>query len=352
MRNKTTLFTLLILGILFYSCTGSNKEILPIPSTSPSEAQLKQIERKYGMFIHFGINTFHDQEWTDGSKPASSYAPTAIDADQWVKTAKDSGMKYVILITKHHDGFCLWDSKYTEYDIANSGNTTDVVEAVAKACEKYDIGLGLYYSLWDRNRNAEVENVELDSSYNSYMIQQLNELMDITQKHTNIVEFWFDGGWLKENNRWPINDIYQTIKSREPDCQVGVNWTIGLPENPDFHPVLPADQKEGYPIRYFPSDFRLGDPYLPIDNDPKLFSHNGEEYYMPWESTVCISKRWFYNTQDSVYKPIDELVEMYKVATSQDNILILNCPPNREGKIRDEDIEILAELRKRLDISI
>ncbi|SFB56612.1 alpha-L-fucosidase [Algoriphagus aquimarinus] len=346
---KNTLLSLLVCAI-FISCTKARKEILPIPSKEPSEAQLKQIERKYGMFIHFGINTFHDMEWTDGSKPTSSYTPSTIDADQWIKTAKDAGMKYVILITKHHEGFALWDSKYTEYDVATSGNTTNVVEEVAKACKKYNIGLGLYYSLWDRNYNADVENVALDSSYNSYMINQLEELLEITKPYTNIVEFWFDGGWVKENNRWPINEIYQTIKSQEPDCQVGINWTIGLPGNPDYHKVIPEEQQEGYPIRYFPSDFRLGDPFLPKENDPKIFTHNNEEYYMPWESTVCISKRWFYNTQDTVYKPIDELVELYNVATAQDNILILNCPPGRDGKIRSEDIQLLTELKERLNI--
>ncbi len=341
-----SLFILLLLGL--FSCTDTPKQILPAPSTQPNKAQRKQIERKYGMFIHFGLNTFHDMEWTDGSKPASSYNPTEVDAEQWVKTAQNAGMKYVILITKHHDGFCLWDSQYTEYDVANSGNPTNVIEAVAKACKKLDVGLGLYYSLWDRNRNGEVKNANLDSTYNAYMINQLNELLKITKKHTNVVEFWFDGGWTKKNERWPLNQIYQTIKSQEPDCQIGVNWTIGLPDNPDHHPVLPKDQKKGYPIRYFPSDFRLGDPYLPVMNEPKLFSHNGQEYYMPWESTVCISQRWFYNTTDTVYKPVDQLVDIYKVATAQDNILILNCPPTRQGRIRDKDIEILTQLKTRL----
>lgn len=213
--------------ILLVSCKATtNEEVLPIPSRSPTTAQLKQIERQYGMFIHFGVNTFHDMEWTDGSKPAMSYNPISVDADQWVKTAKDAGMKYVILIAKHHEGFCLWDSKYTDYDVANSGNTTNVIEEVAKACNKYDIGLGLYYSLWDRSVNADVKDSSQDSIYNEYMIKQLDELLDITQKYTNVVEFWFDGGWTKENNRWPIYDIYQTIKFREPDCQVGINWSI------------------------------------------------------------------------------------------------------------------------------
>lgn len=354
------IFAVVLLQVM-WSCSTKQNDILPVSSTKPNEAQIKQIERKYGMFLHFGINTFHDMEWTDGSKPASSYQPESIDAEQWVKTAKEAGMKYVILITKHHDGFCLWDSRFTEYDVANSGNTTNVVEAVAKACKKYDIGLGLYYSLWDRSANGNDYTNEnhplhyrkdslLDKRYNTYIINQLNELIDITEKYTPVVEFWFDGAWAKENYRWPLKEIYQTIKSREPDCQISTNWTIGLPENPDYHAVLPKDQKEGYPIRYFPSDFRLGDPFLPADNDPKVFTHDHKPYYMPWESTVCISKRWFFNTTDTIFKSVDELENLYHIATAQDNILILNCPPNRKGKIRDKDVEILKELKNRLQL--
>lgn len=334
-------------------CTPSSQDtslILPVPSTTPSAAQQQQIARKYGMFIHFGINTFHDEEWTDGSKPASSYAPSAIDAEQWIQTAKDAGMKYVILITKHHDGFCLWDSQYTGYDVASSGNPTNVVEEVAKACKKHGIGLGLYYSLWDRKVNGDVADRKQDAAYNTYMINQLEELITIAEKHTPIVEFWFDGGWVKQNYRWPVMDIYQTIKKRQPDCQIGINWSIGSPENADKHPVLPQDQQEGYPIRYFPSDFRLGDPYLPADNDPKVFTHDGKDYYMPWESTVCISQRWFYNTTDHTFKSIDELEKLYRQCTKNDNILILNCPPNRDGQLRAEDIAILKELRKRIEL--
>ena len=260
-------------------------------------------------------------------------------------------MKYIILITKHHDGFCLWDSKYTDYDVASSPNKTNVVEEVARACKKHGIGLGLYYSLWDRKVNGDVENQSQDSIYNDYMVKQLNELIDIAQKNkTDIVEFWFDGGWVKQNYRWPVMDIYQTIKSREPECQVGINWTIGSPENADKHPVLPADQKEGYPIRYFPSDFRLGDPYAPADNDPKIFTHDGKNYYMPWESTVCLSERWFYNTTDNTYKSLDELEKLYRQCTKNDNILILNCPPDRNGRIRDNDVKLLKQLRHRLGI--
>jgi len=349
--KKTVLLAVVLELLIVCNMLFAQKGIdRPIPSVKPNKYQKAQIHRKYGMFLHFGINTFHNEEWTDGTKLAFSYAPSEIDADQWVKTAKDAGMKYVILVTKHHEGFCLWDSKLTDYDVANSGNKTNVVEAVAKACQKYKIGLGLYYSLWDRHQNSDVKDATADKAYNDYMIEQLKEMLQITKPYTKIVEFWFDGSWVKENYRWPLNEIYQTIKSREPQCQIGVNWNIGLPEKEDQQWVKPVDQKENYPIFYYPSDFRLGDPYLPGIPDPKIFTHDGKKYYMPWESTVCLSTKWFYNTEDSTYKSLDELVNLYQVATAQNNILIINTPPGRDGKIRQKDIELLKELKQKIDL--
>lgn len=349
-RHAATIVALI--SLLFSAEALAQKKyklILPEPSTTPNAAQRAQIARKYGMFMHFGINTFNDTEWSDGSLPVSSYNPERIDADQWISTAKQAGMKYVILITKHHDGFCLWDSKLTDYDVASSPNKTDVVEAVARACKKHGIGLGLYYSLWDRKQNADVKNQASDAAYNRYMLAQINELVAKVSKITPIVEFWFDGGWMKPAYRWPVCDLYQAIKSKQPDCQVGINWSIGRPDNPDFHAVHPNEQKEGFPIRYFPSDFRLGDPDLPVENDPKLFTHDSKTYYMPWESTVCISQCWFYNTKDTKFKGVDELEKLYRRATANDNILILNCPPGRDGRLRQADIDLLLKLKERID---
>jgi len=351
------IFILGFLLMLFSTIGVMAQDIVPVPSNKPNKYQKQQIKRKYGMFIHFGINTFHDQEWTDGSKPAMSYAPDTIDAHQWVETAKKAGMKYIILVTKHHDGFCLWDSKYTEYDVANSGNTTNVVEVVAKECKKQGVRLGLYYSLWDRKQNPNVKDESLDASYNDYMLHQLNELMDITDKYTKIVEFWFDGDWEKPSYRWPTQAIYSAIKRREPQCQISLNWTIGEPdkrgdskEESQSHRIYPEKQKEGDPIRYFPSDFRLGDPYLPNNPDPKHFTNNGLSYYMPWETTVCLSEKWFYNSKDHKYKTIDELIKLFKSATSQNNILILDVPPTTKGKMRDMDRKLLFELKDKLKI--
>lgn len=346
LRAQLTIVLLTILGHVL----AQEKGILPISSTTANKYQIDQINRKYGMFIHFGINTFHDQEWTDGSKPASSYNPSTIDAKQWVATAKAAGMKHIILVSKHHEGFCLWDSKYTDYDVASSPNKTNVVEEVAKECKKQGIKLGLYYSLWDRKQNADVKDVKADKAYNEYLLKQLAELLSITGKYGHIVELWLDGGWEKENYRWPTQEIYSLVKSKAPECQIGINWSIGLPENVDKHPVLPNDQKDYFPIRYFPSDFRLGDPYLPHNPDPKLFVAQGNVYYMPFETTVVLGERWFFNTTDKKYKSLDELEDIYHKATSQDNILILNVGPNREGRVKEGDVDILMKLKNKLKL--
>ena len=136
-----------------------------ISSREPNAAQKAQIARKYGMFIHFGINTFNNTEWSDGTLPLDSYAPDAIDADSRVRHAYEAGMNYVILITKHLDGFCLFDTDTTEYCVNNTKKPTDVVAEVAKACKKYGVKLGLYYSLWDRHESCYND----DEKYTEYM---------------------------------------------------------------------------------------------------------------------------------------------------------------------------------------
>ena len=336
---KKRLLSWSVLGLLLLGQPAfSQNLLLPVPSDKPSKAQLKQIERKYGMFIHFGINTFHDEEWTDGSKPAESYAPSQIDAEQWIRSAKDAGMKYVILITKHHDGFCLWDSKYTEYDVASSGNHTDVVEAVAKACKKYGIGLGLYYSLWDRHEPCYQD--EDKKVYIQYMKNQLQELMT---GYGPVHELWFDGAWDRKTEDWHLQEVYDFVKSMQPDCQISTNWTIGK---------RPVDMQEGDSIIYFPSDFRLWDPFLPVAVDPKIYTHSGKQYYLPFESTQTISVigNWFSHPEDTTVRDVEELADIFYTATINDNCLLLNIPPDTQGKQNPKAIENILTLARQLGI--
>lgn len=330
-----------LLFLAGFTFSADENEGVIRPSETPNEVQKKMIARQYGMFIHFGINTFHDQEWTDGTLPPESYAPKAVDTDQWVQTAKDAGMKYVILTAKHHDGFCLWGSRLTDYDVASSSNKTVVVAALAASCKKHGIELGLYYSLWDRHEPSHKD----DAAYVRYMIAQLTELLS---NYGPVCELWLDGGWVKKREQWDIPAVYACVKKLQPACAMGVNWSIGLPDNPDANPVLPKDQQNGFPIRYFPSDFRLGDPYLPKRPDAKLFSHDGRLYYLPFESTLCLNDRWFFNTQDAGLKTVAQLADIYRQATAQDNILIINSPPNRDGVMPEANVKRLLEFKEHL----
>ena len=327
--------------------------IKQIPSTEPNEYQKQQIARKFGMFVHYGINTFLNQEWSDGTADPKIYAPTGIDCEHWAKTAYEAGMQYILVITKHHDGFCMWDTNTTDYCVNNSSNPTDVVKAAAEACKKYGIKLALYYSLWDRNCKFYNDH----EKYTEYMMTQLTELLD--GRYGDVVELWFDGGWDKNCAQWGLDKIYDLIKRLQPACQVGVNHCIGNhefkggfahwkfhPENYDLHD----------PIAYFPSDFRLLDPHMTNkDNDPKLYTHNGNIYYMPFEATFCSRDGfcWFHSDKyETEFKSHDykHLAECYKQLMAQDNLMVINIPANRSGRLVESDIENLMKMADELGI--
>lgn len=318
--------------------------LVPVQADGPNVRQQAQIERRYGLFLHFGINTFNNLEWSDGTKPASSYHPTSLDVEQWVQTACEAGMTYVLIISKHHDGFCMWDSPWTSYDVGSSPVPDDILAAAAAACRKFGIGMAIYYSLWDRHEATYPD----DASYNQYALRQLEELLG---KYGPVCELWLDGGWDKANTRWPSAEVYDLARRLQPDCQVSTNWTIGSPSNPDAK-VLPAEQQPGDPIRYFPSDFRLGDPMLPKFPDPKVFSHENQRYYLPFEATVTLSaaNNWFYHTTDISNKPVGDLALLYYAATAQNNMLVLNAPPDRSGRVRELERSTLFQLRDKLGL--
>ena len=325
--------------------------VMQQPSTEPTQGQKEQMARRFGMFLHFGINTFHNTEWSDGTFPAESYAPTAVDADSWVRTAYEAGMNYVIVITKHHDGFCMWNTHTTDYCINASLNKTDVVAEVAKACKKYGIKLALYYSLWDRHEKCYAD----DETYADYMITHLTELMD--GRYGEIVELWLDGTWDKSCRNWYLDRIYDTVKTLQPKCQIGVNHTIGeyseekgIPENR----YLPANYQENDPIRMFPSDFRLLDPNMCREDDPKIYTFNGEKYYMPFEQTICSRKdfSWFYSDAyaDKPMMDEEEIIRNYRILEKTNNLMVINLPPDKNGKLVDGDVKQLFEIADALGI--
>lgn len=320
------------------------------PSPVPNAAQRAQIERRYGMFIHFGINTFNNTEWSDGTLPLGSYRPDAIDADGWVRAAYEAGMNYVILITKHHDGFCLFDTDTTEYCVSNTQNPTDVVAAVSAACKKYGVKLGLYYSLWDRHEKCYAD----DEKYVDYMCSHIKTLLG--GKYGEICELWLDGAWDKTGDRWNIPKLYDLAHTLQPDCSVSVNVTIGEPgTTASEEKYSPENYSEGMPIRYFPSDFRLWDPHFTREDDPKLYSHDGKKYYLPFEATVCIRNmvNWFWDDDYTKDRLVGAafIAEKYRLLTEHDNVLVVNVAPDIHGRQEPEDIACLNETAQLLGIA-
>jgi alpha-L-fucosidase len=340
--------------LLYFICSGLQvvqsqtvQSQVDVKTILPSPLQKEISKRGYGMFIHFGVNTFNQTEWSDGSLQASSYNPTDLDPDQWVLTAKKAGFRYVVLVTKHHDGFCLWDSKYTDYDVASSPVKTDVIKAVATACKKYGIKLGLYYSLWDRHESSYKD--KDPTKYIDFMKGQLTELLT---NNGSICELWFDGAWDRKAKDWNIPEVYALIKKLQPNCAVTVNHTIGVGKENVKDIGQPKNFQRGDIIRFWPVDFRTKDPNLARYDDPKLYNYGGQLHYLPFEHTLCISDRWNWFQKKDVLpaRPLDELVQLFYWCTSNNNVMLLNVPPDQTGKLRKNEQQRLFELADRLGI--
>ncbi|UCS93372.1 alpha-L-fucosidase [Echinicola marina] len=347
--NKMNFVWQIIFGVilLLVAPFDMNAQILK-PANEPNQAQKEMIKRGYGMFIHFGINTFADIEWSDGSIPVEQYQPTDLDPDQWVRVARDAGFRYVSLITKHHDGFCLWDSKYTDYDVASSPVKMDVVKAVSEACEKYGLEFAVYYSLWDRKEPTFKD--ENPQKYIDYMKNQLTELFT---NYGTIAELWLDGGWRRDPKDCGLDQLYALVKGFNPNCAFSVNHTI-LNEAGKRKFTLPSTMTEDnkYYFQYFPSDFRLWDPKLITRYDKKQYLHEGKSYYLPFEHTICISSRWnwFQKSKHLPVRSLDELEELFYWSTDNDNCLVINVPPDQTGKIREYEANAVMKLGERLGI--
>lgn len=329
------------------------------PSREANVYQRRKAHLKYGMFIHYGMNTFLGQEWTDGSSPASAYHPdlSTLNPEAWVKAAYEGGMNFIVQVTKHHDGFALWNTEIGTYNINHTGrkgDRRDIVKEVADACRKYGIKLGLYYSAWDRNWDANhtqasmgLDRVQLAQEYNDFALAQITELMD--GRYGEISEFWIDGAWVKSNGAWEFARMYDTVKRLQPSCQMAVNTSIRCGRTPDQY-------QGGEEIYYFPSDFRLHDPMFTrrgADADPKVYRREGQDYYLPFEATVCMNNSWFWsekNNAESVMSA-DKIKAAYEHMVEQGNTLVVNLAPGKDGLLKDYDVEALYEGARALGIA-
>ena len=322
-------------------------------AVKPTPQQLAWQEMELVTFAHFGVNTFTDREWGDGKEAPAVFAPTNLDAAQWVAACRDAGMRMLILTAKHHDGFCLWPSELTDHTVASSpwrGGHGDVVAEVAGACQAGGLKLGLYCSPWDRH-----EATYGTDGYNDFFTDQLRELLT---RYGEVAEVWFDGACAEgPNGRRQVYDwrrYYQLIRELQPDaviaiCGPDVRWVgneSGLAREDEWC-VLPAAATDQSAIAANFQDFDAQEKDL--GSLEKLRDAERLIWY-PAECDVSIRPGWFYHaSQDLQVKSVEALTDIYYRSVGRNSLLLLNIPPDRRGLFHEHDVERLREWRAGLD---
>lgn len=317
-----------------------------------SVAALRKWEAmQFGMFIHFGMSTFVGAELPSGDDPSALYAPDRLDVGQWISIARDTGMKYAVLTTKHVAGHCLWPTRHNNYHVGTSGNRTDVVAAFVKACEARGVKPGFYYCAWDNhNRFGSLSpNVAplpflrkpsqnnrssafVTQEYLDFQWAQITELMD---NYGAVAEWWLDIPHLLPR---PYRDrLYAHIAARQPEALIVYNHGVGDGSN------FVVDEA-------WPTDVITIERFLPnsATGYVKWRTIDGGNYYMPGEVCDPIGADWFYTENDQPRSDA-ELLGMHLTTLSRGANLLLDVGPDRHGLIPDRYAAALARLRKNLD---
>lgn len=300
----------------------------------PTAAQLAWQRAGFGLFLHFGINTFHGCEWSDGTLPAGSFDPTDFDAAQWVEVARSAGAGYLVLTAKHHDGFCLWPTETTDYSVRSAawrGGTGDVVGELAEACRAAGMPLGLYLSPWDRNAACYAD----PAAYDRFYVAQLTELCT---RYGPLFELWFDGAG-SEGRSYDWESIMGVLAEHQPDAMI---FNMG---RPTIRWVGNEDGVATDPVRYAVS--RTG---VSVFTDAQ--AELAETAYAPPECDVPIRANWFWQPDDlHTLKSVDQLLDIWYASVGLGAGLLLNVGPDRSGRLPEPDaarlLETAAELRRR-----
>ena len=302
----------------------------------PTSQQLEWQEMETNAFLHFTVNTFTDKEWGDGTESESIFNPTKFDAEQWIKALKDAGFKMAILTCKHHDGFCLWPSKYTEHSVKNSpwkNGQGDVVKEVSDACKKYGLKFGVYLSPWDRHEPSYGT-----PSYNTYYKNQLTELLT---NYGEIAEVWFDGakGENAKDMEYDFKGYWNLVRQLQPnaiifsDAGPDIRWVGNESGNAGQTCWSTIDTAGMAPGKADATYLNTGDI-------------NGK-YWIPAETDVSIRPGWFYHaSENDKVKTPQELMNLYYQSVGCNSLLILNIPPNREGLLSEQDVKNIESFQK------
>ncbi len=319
--------------------------VRPLPLSArplPTPAQLAWQRDEFALFVHFGVNTFTNREWGDGTENPSIFNPSSLDCGQWARAARDAGARAVILTAKHHDGFCLWPTKTTRHSVASSpwrSGLGDVVREFSDAARAAGLRVGLYCSPWDRNATVYGDSPR----YNDFYIAQLTELLT---QYGDIAEVWFDGANGEgPNGRRQVYDwprIWGTVRRLQS------NAVMFSDAGPDVRWIGNERGSAGDP------NWSMVDPSIvtaPGVEGPEIersLQHGDREgtVWRPGETDVSIRPGWFHHAaEDAKVKSVDDLVGIWFSSVGRNSKLLLNVPPARDGLIAAADVDRLREFR-------
>ncbi|MDR6553358.1 alpha-L-fucosidase [Paenibacillus qinlingensis] len=324
----------------------------------PSPRQLAWQQMEFYAFIHFGMNTFTGRQWGLGDEDPQLFNPTEFDAAQWVEVCQSAGMTGIILTSKHHDGFCLWPSAYTDHSVRNSSwqdGQGDVVRDLAEACRAQGMKFGVYVSPWDRHEPSYGDS----PVYNAYFQNQLRELLT---QYGEIFCVWFDGACGEgSNGKRQVYDweaVYSIIRELQPNaviniCGPDVRWCgneAGHTRESEWS-VVPAYLQDTEKIHA--DSQQADDPAFAqrinteVDDlgSRTILAQVDSVIWYPSEVDVSIRPQWFYDpTEDDKVKTVEELVNLYESTVGGNSALLLNLPPDKRGLIHETDVRHLREL--------
>jgi alpha-L-fucosidase len=303
-------------------------------------------------FVHFTTNTFTDKEWGYGDEDPAIFNPTNFDPEQWCRVFKEAGLKAVILTCKHHDGYCLWPSAYTEHSVKKSPwkkGQGDVVKEVRDACEKYGLKFGIYLSPWDRNH----------AGYGSeeYVQYYRDQLKEVFTSYGPVFEMWFDGanggtgyyGGADEKRNidketyydWP--NTLEMVRTMEPEV---IFFSDAGPD------IRWCGNEKGYVNETNWNTISTDTLYAGKGGITELLNTGSEDgdKWLPAEVDVSIRPGWFYHAdEDEKVKTPEALFDIYLSSVGRGSNLLLNIPPDRRGLIHENDVEALSGWKELLD---
>lgn len=338
-----------IIPVLSLICLACQPTVEPPAALTPKpdQKQLDWQELEFYAFVHFNMNTFTNMEWGFGDESPELFNPTQLDCRQWARVCKDAGMTGIILTAKHHDGFCLWPSEYTEHSVKNSpwkDGQGDVMRELADACKEYGLKFGVYLSPWDRNHP--------DYGQPEYLTYFRNQLRELLTNYGEVFEVWFDGanggtgyyGGANEERRvdkqsyYDWQNTYPIIRELQPQA------VIFSDAGPDVRWV---GNEEGHAFRTMWSNLLRDSVYPGMPEYSKLYASGQVEgtHWVPGETNVSIRPGWYYHEyEDHKVRSLPQLVDMYYESIGRNTTWLLNFPVDKRGLIHENDVAQLEKL--------